>query len=234
MKVTAIMATCGRHTCCERGLSLFLDQDYDRKHLLIYQNSSEYQRLDDLVDKKVVTLVNNHLELGTSRPYRSLGNIYADALTFVPGDTEVITFWDDDDLFLVNHLSEGINGLIRGRKTAYKPCESYFRSREGIQKASNVFEPSIFVKIAHIQKWGFRDSTIDHHLQWLSPLDSGNDIFIDPMGIPTLIYNWGDSFYSYKTSGGLDGPNNFEGYRTHSIDHGDRVISPVPDIFEKL
>lgn len=225
LKITAIMATCGRHRCSERSLSLFLDQDYENKHLLIYQNSDITQVLDPSVDRSMVSLVNCHIDPLTNLPYANLGAIYNDAVKHIPKDTDVIAFWDDDDLFLEDHLTEGITGLLKGGKTAYKPAFSYFRSPNGVEKAQNTFEPSIFVKADFIRRTGFSTTTTDQHLKWLLPLLETNDIFIDNDGKSTLIYNWGDSFETYKTSANSGNPNHFEEYRTYSLDHGDQIIS---------
>ncbi len=226
-KITAIMATCGRHYCSERSLSLFLNQDYENKHLLIYQNSHITQTLHPSVDRSIVSLVNCYVDTLTNLPYSSLGAIYNDAIRHVPEDTDVITFWDDDDLFLEDHLSEGIKGLLKGGKTAYKPTFSYFRSLNGVEKAQNTFEPSIFVKADFIKVTGFSNTTTDQHLKWLRPLMETNDIFIDNDGKSTLIYNWGDSFATYKTSQNSENPNHFEEYKIYSLDHGDQIISRI-------
>lgn len=228
MKVTAIMATCGRHYCAERSLSLFLEQDYQNKHLLIYQNSNVYQALDITVEKQLVTLVNNHIDNTTQKPYCNLGAIYADAITYIPADTEILVFWDDDDLFLNNHLTEGVKGLVKGGKIAYKPYVSFFRHPDTtITTQENTFEPSIFVKAEHIYKYGFSQSTTDQHLQWVNPLIENDGIFVDKTGKPTLIYNWSDSFDTFKTSADYQNPNNFRNYRKYSTDHGDKIISPA-------
>lgn len=238
-KVCAIMATCGRHTCAERSLGLFLNQDYQNKHLLIFQNSPTYQKLNDdefgaviYVDlKRNITLVNN------SGPFSSLGDIYDKALEFIPLDTDIITFWDDDDIFLPNHISEGVKGYFKANKNstknyiAYKPAKSYYRSTEGITLTSNTLEPSIFVDANHIIKYGFSDKTTEQHLQWVNPLVENNQLFVDPGGLPTLIYNWGDrDIPTYKTSGDFQNPNNFSNVRNNSQDHGDGILTPNFDL----
>lgn len=230
-KVIAIMATCGRHLCSERSLSLFLNQTYDNKHLLIYQNSEIHQVLDKSVDANLVTLVNNSKNLKTGEKYSNLGQIYNDALNYI-GDSDVIIFWDDDDLFLPNHIEEGVNGLLKARLRsdrpyeAYKPAQSYYRHRNGIDLVVNTLEPSIFTTADHIKAYGFSETTTAQHLHWLQPLIDTGRILADPEGVPTMFYNWGDEFPTYKTSG--DGSqNNFKNYRTFSQDHGDGIISPI-------
>lgn len=234
MKVCAITATCGRHTCVERCLSFFLNQDYVDRHLLIYQNSEVHQTLDKKIDKSVVTLVNQHIDSITGKRYETLGAIYNDALKYVPEDTDVIIFMDDDDIFLPNHISNGVEGLKRAMLRsdrpykAYKPSKAYFRHSAGITEVEgNTMEPSIFVLASHIREYGFSLKTTEQHLQWVHPLVGDGTIFVDPEATSTLIYNWGDnSIPTFKTSGDFHNPHNFENYRNFSQDHGDLILSP--------
>jgi len=239
MKVVAIMATCGRHTLCERSVRLFRDQDYEGEHiLLIYNNSpiEQHPGLDakdvELVPNKKVLLINQHVSHRTGLPYENLGDIYNDALKYIPEDMDIVIHWDDDDLFLPNHISEGVKGVLRAReqgKIAYKPAQSYYRHPGGIQLMSNTLEPSIFVPFSHLREHGYHESTSDQHLKWVDPLAYGGQILVDEKGKPTLIYNWGDTDVpTFKTSGNAGHPNNFGNYRNFSQDHGDRIITPWP------
>lgn len=234
MNVWAIMATCGRHTLAERSLGMFLQQDYlPNCNLLIYNNSPEKLILDPENDSNEdIELVNNSIDYVTGERYTNLGAIYRDALTHIPNHADVIVHWDDDDLFLPNHISEGANGLSRGtiqsyRIKAYKPAKSYYRHPGGIQLMSNTLEPSIFVQASHIKQHGYSLTTTDQHLQWVNPLVYGGNIFVDETGPATLIYNWGDTdIPTFKTSGNAGSPKNFENYRTFSNDHGDHILTP--------
>lgn len=224
------MATAGRHELCERSLSLFLNQDYPEAKLLIFQNSDVPQILDPTVDKNKVILINQYIDSKTNEPYTNLGAIYNDALKYVPDDTDLITHWDDDDLFLPDHISKGVEGYIgatlRSNRPykAYKPERSYFRHANGIDLTGNTLEPSIFVEANHIREYEYSLTTTEQHLQWYHAL--GNDLYVDPNGKPTLIYNWGDSIPTFKTSGDFGNPNNFNNYRTFSQRHGDGIITP--------
>jgi hypothetical protein len=235
--VACITATCGRHQLVERVTRFFLNQDYiGRNFLLIFNNSEEEQILDTAIfdeigdSNKDVILINNYKKIGSGEPYTNLGQIYTDALVVCP-DSHVITFMDDDDIFLKNHISEGVKGLIRGGKKAYKPAQSYFRHPGGIGLMSNTLEPSMFVERAHVDKHGFHDNTTAQHLKWVDPLVQEQEIFVDPSGTPTLIYNWGDvGIPTFKTSGNAGDPNNFNNYRKFSTDHGDRIITPQKSV----
>lgn len=240
MRVTAIMATCGRHTCSERSLRFFLDQDYEGLHdLIIYQNSEHNQTLGDfpLPDNKTITLINNNIDYRTGEKFETLGAIYNNVLTDIPADSDIVIFWDDDDIFLPQHISRGVDGLIRGYKTfgknylAYKPFHSYFRTSHGISLAHNTLEPSIFVNADFLKDVGFYDITSRQHLKWVEELVRRGAVYQDAAGEPTLCYNWGDhDLYTYKTSGNPDLEVAFNEYRKHSQDHGDGVIDPMSQV----
>lgn len=234
MKVCAITATCGRHTCIERSVRLFLDQDYKDKMMLIFNNSTIPQILDNTVPDNV-KLINCSFNAETGNPYNNLGEIYRDAVKFVPSDCNVVTFWDDDDIFLSNHLSEGIKGYKEARelgKLAYKPRKSYYKyMTDKTQLVSNTMEPSVFVQKDHILKYGFSNTTTEQHLQWYVPLGKDDLIYIKEEGIPTMIYNWSDNFPTFKTSGDSTNKENFNNYRNFSQDHGDMIITPI-EIFD--
>lgn len=230
MNIYCITASCGRHQLLERAVACFVAQDYNGEHtLLIYNNSSVPLELASIVlpANKHIELINNSLDYKTGEGYKTLGAIYTDALSNVPDTAEVICFLDDDDLFLPNHLSRGVEGLIRGGKDAYKPQFSWYRHSQGIEAMNNTLEPSMFIKAEFLREKGFRDSTSDQHLQWVNPLVSEGRIYVDQKGEKTLIYNWGDYIPTFKTSGNAGDPNNFRNYRNFSQDHGDKIITPL-------
>lgn len=245
MKVTAICATAGRHKLMERSLRFFLDQEDDQNkdhrdifHLLIYNNSDVKLEVDPNIWEgesgyKSIELVNQYISNRTGEPYNNLGDIYNDALTHIPDTTDIVVHWDDDDIFLPNHLYEGIGGLQRAKLRsdnpykAYKPAKSYYRHPRGIELMSNTLEPSIFLEFSHLLEHGYSNTTTDQHLQWVNPLVYGRNIFVDDNGTPTLIYNWGDTdIPTFKTSGNAGHPNNFNNYRNFSQDHGDGILTP--------
>ena len=228
MKVCCITATCGRLHSLQRNVRMFLEQDYEDKVQLIFQNSPAHLQLDPSVPKEVI-IVNNHLDLQTGKRYETLGAIYRDALTFVPEDVEVINHFDDDDVFLPMHISEGVKGLLESGKTAYKCKKSIFLTRGNPAiLTENVMEPSIFVKKGHVKKYGYGQETSAQHLQWVDPLLASKELFANPNGIPTLAYNWnGLGETVFKTSGDPKNPNNFKNYHTYSQDYGQGILTPV-------
>ncbi len=225
-------ATCGRHTLLERVTRFFIDQDYEGEHiLLIYNNSAVEQKLGDfdLPDNKKIILVNNHIDKVTGSIYTTLGAIYRDMLDYIPEGVEICNFFDDDDIFLPNHISEGVKGFMRSdpNQKAYKPEKSYYRHPKGLELMGNNLEPSVFVTLGHLREYGYKDNTEDQHMSWFWPLLEKQEMFIDPLGVPSLVYNWGDTdIPTFKTSGNAGHINNFQNYRNFSQDHGDRMITP--------
>ena len=240
MSIWAIMATCGRHHLAERSLKFFLDQhSVGKSGLLIYNNSDvEIKDVDVSAPHEnvnsIVKLVNQHIDSQTGKRYTNLGAIYNDAIKHLPEDAKVIIHWDDDDIFLPNHINEGLNGLQRAiyeGKKAYKPAKSWYRHAGGVELMSNTLEPSIFVLADHIKEYGYSLTTTDQHLQWVNPLVYENQILVEDAGVPTLIYNWGDvNIPTFKTSGNAGSPGNFDNYRKFSQDHGDRILTPWDNI----
>ena len=231
--VLCITATCGRCYLMRRTLTNFINQDYKGPHtLLIYNNAHIPYSLDipkDLPKEKTIILINNNISKETGNPYSNLGEIYRDVLHYIP-ETDLITFMDDDDQYIPNHITEGINGYLRAKlqkKIAYKPKYSYFKYDGKISVTENTLEPSIFVESSHIKEWGFSDKTTEQHLQWVDPLVKENKILVDAYGKPTLIYDWSSPTPTFKTSGDPNNPENFNNYRNFSKDFGDGILSPL-------
>src|SRR5688572_32394220 len=190
MKVCCITATKDRHKQLERVVRFILNQTYDNWVHLIYNNSPRVLRLNESLPKNKFLLINKSSSSKTGKPYETLGDIYNDAIQFVPEDVDVVSFMDDDDVYLPNHIEEGIKGLQRGALTAYKPKKSWFRLGKRLSLEENTLEPSIFVKAEHIKKYGFGDETSAQHLKWVNPLVYEKQIFVDPEGPPTYICDW--------------------------------------------
>lgn len=233
MKVCLITATKNRHKQLERVVRFVLNQTYDNYVHLIYNNSPIPQKLNTNLPPEKFILVNNHLNLRTLKPYTNLGEIYIDAMKFVPEDVDIVNFADDDDVFLPNHIEEGVKGIERGGVIAYKPFKSWFKYGKQVSLENNTLEPSIFVKLEHVKKYGFSEETTAQHLQWVNPLVAENNIFCDPEGIPTYICDWSQDIPTFKTSGDPNNPQNFNNYTANSQDSGDGVITPCSESWAK-
>jgi hypothetical protein len=230
--VWLITPTCGRMAMLRRAVACFLDQDYEGEHtMLIFNNSDQTYALGDwrldLPDNKHIILINQPVNSKTGKPYSSLGEIQNDILNFVPSEVEVINGYDDDDLILPDHISKGIEGLERCGKLAYKPKFSWFLHAGGCDLMENTMEPSIFIESNFLKGTGYTEGkSTQHHLKWVHALMTIEQICSDPKGKPTLLYTWGiDPIF--KTSGAGETDGNFSNYRKSSVDHGNRIITPV-------
>jgi len=227
MKVCLITATKNRHTQLERVVRFSLDQTVGNWVHLIFNNSTSVLRLNMNLPKDKYILINKTLSSKTNKPYDTLGDIYTDTLQFVPEDCDVINFMDDDDIFLQNHVEEGLKQLEKCGLVAYKPQKSWYKHMK--QKAvlvENTLEPSIFVKKDWVKEYGFGMETTAQHLKWVNPLIQQHKIFVDPNGISTYICDWSQEIGTFKTSGDPDNPNNFQNYANWSKDTGDGIITP--------
>lgn len=221
MKIVGLMATHGRHSRCERAVGMFLQQDHDNKHLIILQNSSVPQKLDK--EYPNITLINEC-------NFSSLGEIYNRMLDFLPEDTDLICIFDDDDIFLKNHFSEGKNGYLRGGKKAYKPNYSFFVEAKNISPMCNILETSWFIDVNVIKKLKFKNECKAHHSTWIHWLLQNNELYVDLVGPKTMGCVWVDVDNSplmchSSALGGTDSVH-FDFFRKNTQDHGDGIISP--------
>lgn len=226
MKVCLITATKDRHRQLERLVRFSLNQTSPNFVHLIFNNSLSSLRLNSHLPEDKYLLINSPASLKTHKPYKTLGEIYMDAIRFIPLDCDAVNFMDDDDIFLPNHVEEGIKGLELSGKKAYKPQKSWYRTKDDMLLVQNVMEPSIFVKTDHIKQYGFGDETSAQHLKWVNPLLIEKEMFADPNGEPTYVCDWSQEISTFKTSGNPNNPNNFHNYTKWSTDKGDGIITP--------
>lgn len=226
----------GRHRNVERVLRHFIDQDYKGKHyLLLYNNSPVKQRVDSLPlpDNKIVILINNHIDRKTGVEYTNTGDIFRDAVDSLPADTNMVCWMDSDDQFMPKHLSSGVEGMKKAKRLgclAYKPYYSYFLYENRIELMHNTLEPSIFVDYKYVKNEGFHPKACTYHQRWLDLLIVRKQIFVDPDGTPTLLYNWEEGHGNHKISGMGDEEFNFEAHRKWETDYGDGILSPASQL----
>lgn len=229
--VISLCATKNRFTHMRKLIRCFLEQDYPGKHyLLIYNNSTDIQSLGEfpMSDNKEIILINNYISKKTGKPYTQLGDIYNDILSVIDIlNPEVVSLFEDDDLYLPNHVSEGVKGLQKGGKNGYKPQKSWFIDTVGMRLQENVMEPSVFLKYSYIKERGYGSGTADAHLHWYGDLRANDDLFVDPEGYPTFLYDWSNRIPAYKVSGDPVNPENFENCTKHSQDIGSGVLTPI-------
>ncbi len=240
-KVCLITCTYNRVKCVNRIVRMFLDQEYDGDVTHLIYNNSPHELiypldvLNSLPSNRKVIFINNHKQLSTGIPYSEVGNvgdIFRDAFTFIPDDIDIVTHFDDDDIFLPNHVKEGVKGMERAEKygkQAYKPKASYFGYQGKVQLASNTLEPSIFMTYDWLKEHQYRQSVVDYNQGWEEPLRLKDSIFVDEYGIPTFLYDWMGQTGVFKISGSHNNRDNFDNHKAHSKDVGP-FIHPISNL----
>lgn len=239
--ILLLCCTYNRHTCLERLLRFYLDQDYSGNSLLyIYNNSPIVQHLnvshDEIPSNKKIILDNNYLNLSTGGVYTDVGSIHRDALERASRlfSYEVVTFFEDDNFYLPNHISEGMRGMQRAYELnccAYKPLRSYFKSGAALFMHTDVMEPSIFVDYEFLKVHGFKKTSVDFHHAWINALHNEKKYFIDADGISTLIYiSHVNDGMSNLSGTGNNSSTGMLRHRNRAKDIGDRLITPISKI----
>lgn len=235
LHVLGICATKNRVTHLTKVIRCFLEQDYEGEStLLIYNNAKEPQELGefDIPTNKRIIVVNQSTKIGQERDYNNLGEIYNDILEHIKVFNivlrfDLVTHMDDDDTYLPDHFSEGVEGFKRGGLLAYKPEKSWFKTHDKLTLEKNVLEPSIFVDYHYLVSEGYFNRNVDLHHKWVQPLVDNEKFYVDPKGKATFIYDWSGTITVWKTSGDPNNPENFTNYEKNSKDCGTGILLPM-------
>lgn len=227
--VSCIMTTYGRFNCVERSIGFWLDQSYTNKELVIYNTADVPLELSTEYLNKGIRVINNHYDLLESKPYDNVGAVRRDASTFAFGQFYIC--WDDDDMYLPWHIEQGIDYIIKNKKEAYMPSQSFWTPNGGmkIEFARNAMEASCIIATRYIRELGFDNSNGGEHLSWRRKLaeDGILDENYDVTPFESYMYIWGEPIAPHKQSGTINHPNNFEMHKAMSTDFGKRPLQPV-------
>ncbi len=231
--------TYNRHQCLKRAIRCFLDQDYEGDQTLLIYNSGEPIKDRDIpieFENKHIIIINSQKDFSTGELYDNVGSKYIDAIelldnmdSLLVSPIDVMTHFDDDDVFLPWFNSLGVEGFLKAKeegKEAYKTYWSYFRDRDGMHIESNNFEPSIFIDYDWIHKHSYLPTNVTFHDGWYVPLLKEKKLYVDRKQKPLFIYDWHPELKVYKMSGGADTPENYQGSVENSHDFCDEVLTP--------
>jgi len=229
--VVCICGTKGRYTHLKKLIRCFLEQNYSGKHILvIYNNGKNIYKLDnfELPSNKEILLVNNYIYKVTGQPYSNVGQVFNDLLNSLDViKADIATHMDDDDLFLPNHISEGVKGLLKGGKKGYKPKQSWYISNNSITLQENIMEPSVFIDFDFLKSTGYEMDSAKYNWKWYYGLKDSDNLFIDPEGVPTFMYDWSGRIPVWKISGDPENPNNYSNHDLNSVDLGEEILYPI-------
>ena len=222
MKVSSVLCTYGRHACVQRSTGMFLGQDYQGEtELIIFNTSPVPLELGEGL-AGLDNIINVHAPTNPEgNPWSSLGEVRNAALDHATGD--LYACWDDDDLFLPFHLTQGVRHWLAAKAVAWKPEFSLFSTDGGVtfRLAGNAMEASILARLDFVKEHRFSTKQSGgEHVQggWLDICRIKRGLVIENVK-PSYAYVWGDGLH--KTSGSIDNPDNFENHQAASQDFGE-------------
>ena len=234
--VSCLMTTYGRFECVERSITLWLLQDYPNKELVILNTAPKKLELHSRLEGKGIRVINSEFQLGTQTPYTNVGQIRQDVISQALGEYYIC--WDDDDLFLPWHISNGMKYIIENNKTAWMPKQSFWTPNAGekFEYASNSMEASCIIKLSDIKRFGFLDSNGGEHLSWRRGLVEEGilDENINVYPFESYVYNWGEDIAAHKQSGSISSDTCFEDHKVQSTDFGVRELDHYSPIRIKI
>jgi hypothetical protein len=167
MKISCVCCTYGRFAFMKRSIACWLNQDYDDAELIVFNTAEESLVLDKSLHDRRIRIINQCRDTTDGLPYRSLGLIRRDAAAHATG--KVYVCWDDEDLYLPWHLSQGAANLMRCGRGAWMPAQSYFSNDGGrtYLLSRNAFEASVLVWTDYLFRYGFDiGKSGAEHLSW--------------------------------------------------------------------
>ena len=239
-KVCAVMCTYGRFDIVEQSVGMFINQDYENKHLVIFNTAeTPFEGCEWLRQSGKVSIINQPFK-SNGDPYTCLGDVRQASLDHAFGDIYIC--WDDDDLFFPWHISLGVDQLLKSGTLAWKPDKSYYSPNGGESFTGllgNAMEASVLVSLQEVKRYGFSTKRSGgEHVDggWFDKLGGPRreDGVISPF--ESYGYIWGDSRAGHKTSGHIGDKNNFESHKAQSTDFGEgKLLTPAaPSCMDKF
>lgn len=208
-KILGLTCTNGRFTYLRRLLSCFLNQDYNNKILLIYNNADIPIEMEPLSN---VILVNNCIDTITKKPYKDVGSIHRDALGHCPSDIDYVSIMDDDDIFLPKHFSTAIHCFEKS--PSYKVWQpghyfhKYSNSDVEYRKTDNYLEGSCVLEYNFLQEVGFGvGNSLEYNLHWYLEAVNRKVIYIDGMSAGTFCCEYGQQDVVHTSSFSEENPH---------------------------
>lgn len=180
-KIVGLTCTNGRFSYLERLVTCFLNQTVENKELVVFNNSSISINMNE---HENISIINNHVDYLTKKPYKHLGNIYRDAFSHIPQDANFVSIMDDDDIYLPNHFKDAM--VVLKNNTEYivwKPGR-YFKKKSLIDielfKSDNNLEGSCVIDYHYLQAMGFKENeSLEVHFSWYKSSLKEKRLYLD-------------------------------------------------------
>jgi glycosyltransferase involved in cell wall biosynthesis len=232
-EVACLMMTHGRAKTALESIRCFENQDYPNRKLVIL-NTGEHPLG---VSHPLISEIHDPGMRG-KHGLPMLGEL-ENRLLEAAGDSPIVKFWEDDDLYLPWHLSQSVAHLLAVGAAAWKPQTHWYEQRRFVfGLAENVYEGSVVFRRDAIPALDDSTSLTELCLQ----LANNGQISIRDLGPWTgCIYRFGispDHLSGVKTPDTTESwQERLAAYRSKNDDHGPHMpLSPnwVPDAFHRV
>jgi len=177
----------------QNTLAMFLAQDYQDKYLLILDDQGNYPEQKG----------DNWALLSTSTRFPSLGEKYMHMLKVMPTAWNYFALWDDDDLYLPWHLSQGVEAASKNKDgwskcgkiwTTYdKPDGTYWLE----ENTKGRFHGTLVVSRGAMGHVGYWSTASSFDLQFISDLTKHQE---PELTCPSYLYRWQDTHARHSSS----------------------------------
>lgn len=188
--ITALCLTYGRVDFLNESIQMFLNQTYDGpKRMLVYNTFTKQKLIGDFPN---VEIINAH-----ERP-ANLGACRNKAIAFC--NEGLICIWDDDDVFLPNHLENFANHYEEGLSWLWHSHQFYMCGYRVEKLCSGTPNTLAFTKAAWKEVGGYPDLNVGEDRSLMGKLMTlpGKKIQLAPNRV-SFLYCWGQGVY--HTSG---------------------------------
>lgn len=204
MTLSAICCTFGRTARLQEALACFLNQDYAKKELVIFNSFPRQTLVFDHPQVRIINCKNRPPSLGACR------NMAIEAST---GDAWVV--WDDDDLYLPHHLRTYSEAFKQTGADWVRVRPEYYAVSWIIKQHTTTAPNAVAVRKAAWKKVGGYPDDLsvgeDQKLfRKLSEQCSGATVDLNPDDM-SLIMCWGNSVY-HVSGKGDDGRDRLPAY----------------------
>lgn len=229
-KVCCICPTRGRFSSLMESVSFFISQDYSSKEMIIFNNHPTPIIPHPKLAKFNIKVVN----AGDKSGY-SINRIYHECLQHVSDDSELISIWDDDDVYFPWFLSDNIKKLLNSSKKIIRSKFGYWQddSLPQISLVSNTLEASM---IGYRENIFFNNEQYDKldeknfrhpHLTWVEAASKKDEFLYNDEVTAMFRWNYGREYQHLQSSGP---------HKNVKDDGNGLILKPakISHIFEKI
>jgi hypothetical protein len=159
VKITCLTNTYGRVSKLQQVIYCFINQTFKDAKLII-NNQGEPLTLSDELKQYNIEIIN------TQKPYIDYKAVLDDVVYKI--NSEYMCFWDDDDLYLPNHL-KNLYDFFNNDYDYIKPKKFYMQYDNRLEINENVGEPSCLIKTKVVKEVGFNNTDVPSftHRHWI-------------------------------------------------------------------